>query len=74
MEKTKGVCESSHSGVALTLENGDLYYPDEDSVIHCPDHDVSVRWGDLDGIQRLAVAEGIDIDGEVCILCKTKKL
>lgn len=55
----------------LTLEDGKLYVLKDDDPVHCPIHNVTVRWGDLDGIQQLAVADNIDIDGDACILLPT---
>lgn len=51
----------------ITLESGKKYEPKDDDPVHCPEHGVTVRWGDLTAIQQLAVAEGIDVDGR-CIL------
>jgi hypothetical protein len=53
---------------SLRMEDGKMYAPKDDDPVHCPDHNVTVRWGDLDGIQQLAVADGIDIAGDDCIL------
>ena len=52
----------------LKLEDGSRYVPKARHPVHCSIHDVTVRWGDLDGIQQLAVADGIDLEGDVCIL------
>ncbi len=44
--------------------------PKDDAPVHCEDHNVTVRWGDLDPIQQLAVASGIDIEGDCILLPK----
>lgn len=54
----------------VKLESGKKYEPKDDDPVHCELHDVTVKWKDLDGIQQLAVADGLDIAGPVCILSK----
>lgn len=54
----------------ITLEGGKKYEPKPDDPVHCAEHGVTVRWGDLDPIQQLAVAEGLDIDGRCILLPK----
>jgi hypothetical protein len=52
----------------LKLENGKHYTPKASDPVVCEDHNVTVRWGDLSPIQKLAVSEGIDVVGGRCIL------
>jgi hypothetical protein len=51
----------------LTLEDGTLFRPNENTTVQCEHHGVIVKWGDLTPIQQLAFAEGIDTIDE-CIL------
>lgn len=52
----------------LKLANGKSYTPKGDDPVHCEQHNVTVRWKDLDPIQQLAVREGIDVEEGACIL------
>lgn len=54
----------------LTLQGGKKYQPKDDDPVVCEEHGVTVRWGDLDAIQQLAVAEGLDVDGRCILLPK----
>lgn len=53
--------------MSVKLENGETYEPKPDDPVCCEEHGVTVKWGDLNAIQQLAVAEGLDVDGR-CIL------
>lgn len=53
--------------MTVTLEGGKKYEPKDDDPVHCEDHNVTVRWGDLGAIQRLAVEAGLDTTDH-CIL------
>ena len=47
------------------------YTPKDSDPIHCPSHNVTVTWGELDPIQQLAVSEGLDtLDDLPCIMLK----
>ncbi len=37
----------------IKLEDGTRYKPKADDSVVCEDHNVTVRWGDLDAIQQL---------------------
>ena len=52
----------------VTLETGETLEPADNAPVYCELHGVTVAWGDLTPIQQLAVAEGIDIEGGICIL------
>ncbi len=55
----------------IKLEDGTRYKPKADDSVVCEDHNVTVRWGDLDAIQQLAVSEGIDtVKDSRCILLR----
>lgn len=54
--------------MGVTLEGGKTYEPKPDDPVHCDLHDVTVRWRDLTPIQQLAVEEGLDVEGDRCIL------
>ncbi len=51
----------------LRCEDGKKMSPKASDPVHCADHNVTVRWGDLSPIQQIAVAAGLDVDGQ-CIL------
>lgn len=52
----------------VTLEGGKKYEPKPNDPVHCELHNVTVRWADLSPIQQLAVEDGLDVDGDRCIL------
>ncbi len=51
----------------LRFDGGKKLSPKATDPVHCADHNVTVQWGDLSLIQQIAVAAGLDVDGE-CIL------
>jgi hypothetical protein len=55
----------------VKLEGGRSYQPKADDPVICEDHHVTVKWGDLSLIQKLAVKDGIDMKDRCILLCKT---
>ncbi len=59
---------------ALRLKNGSTLTVDDSTEIRCEVHGIVTRWGALDGIQRLAVEEGIDVSDELpCLLSPARR-
>lgn len=58
----------------LKFESGESFEPTDDTPITCKTHGITVKWGDLDGIQQLAVEDGIDtLDDMPCLLDPSRR-
>lgn len=41
---------------------------DDNTEIVCESHHITRRWGDLDSITQLAILNGWDVEGDVCVM------
>lgn len=58
----------------LTLEDGSPLAVHDDMEIRCDVHDIRTTWGALDGVQQLAVQEGLDTVADLpCLLAPYSK-
>ena len=60
--------------VAIRLEGRRKpYVPKDTDEVRCEVHGVVTTWGQLDGIQRLALEDGIDTDKDLpCLLAPSR--
>jgi hypothetical protein len=57
----------------IKMENGKRHAPKDSDEVKCEVHGVVTTWGALDGIQQLAVAEGIDtVADSECLLLPSR--
>jgi hypothetical protein len=53
----------------LKMADGSRYTPKDTDEVRCDEHGCITTWGALNGIQQLAVAEGLDTTSDLpCIM------
>ena len=52
----------------IEAANRALLVEGDDTIVECRDHNVKMRYGDLDPVSQIALLNGLDLRGDKCIL------
>lgn len=57
----------------IKMQDGTRYTPKDGDEVKCDAHNLVTTWGALDGIQQLALSEGLDTSPECeCLLAPSR--